>query len=70
MTAEIISGTQIAAEIREELKEKVKGLRDKGIIPGLVMVRVGEDPAALRVLFVLPKGGYATTLLSWAVALH
>jgi tRNA pseudouridine13 synthase len=36
----------------------------------LVSHRVGEDPAALRVLFVLPKGGYATTLLNWAVALH
>ena len=36
----------------------------------LVATRVGEDPAALRVLFVLPKGGYATTLLTGAVALH
>jgi tRNA pseudouridine13 synthase len=31
---------------------------------------LGEDPGALRVLFVLPKGGYATTLLNWAVTLH
>jgi tRNA pseudouridine13 synthase len=29
-----------------------------------------EDPSALPVLFVLPKGGYATTLLTGAVALH
>jgi tRNA pseudouridine13 synthase len=36
----------------------------------LVAHPVGEDPAALRVLFVLPKGGYATTLLNWAVTLH
>jgi tRNA pseudouridine13 synthase len=36
----------------------------------LVAHPVGEDLAALRVLFVLPKGGYATTLLNWAVALH
>jgi tRNA pseudouridine13 synthase len=36
----------------------------------LVARPLGEDPAALRVLFVLPKGGYATTLLNWAVALH
>ncbi len=28
----------------------------------------GEHPDALRVLFVLPKGGYATTLLSEAVS--
>jgi tRNA pseudouridine13 synthase len=36
----------------------------------LVARPVGEDPAALRVLFVLPKGGYATTLLNWAVSLN
>lgn len=47
MTAKIISGTQVAAEIREELKVKVDELRAKGIIPGLVMVRVGEDPASV-----------------------
>ena len=47
MTAKIISGTQVAEEIREELKVKVKGLKDRGITPGLVMVRVGEDPASV-----------------------
>jgi methylenetetrahydrofolate dehydrogenase (NADP+)/methenyltetrahydrofolate cyclohydrolase len=47
MTAKIISGTEIAAQIREELKEKVKELRGKGVTPGLVMVRVGEDPASV-----------------------
>jgi tRNA pseudouridine13 synthase len=29
-----------------------------------------EHPGALRVLFVLPKGGYATTLLNCAALLH
>ena len=47
MTAKIISGTEISAQIREELKQKVKELREKGIIPGLAMVRVGEDPASV-----------------------
>ena len=47
MTAKIIDGTKIAEEIREELKVKVKELREKGITPGLVMVRVGEDPASV-----------------------
>jgi tRNA pseudouridine13 synthase len=36
----------------------------------LVVERLREDPGAVRVLFVLPKGGYATTLLNHAVALH
>jgi methylenetetrahydrofolate dehydrogenase (NADP+)/methenyltetrahydrofolate cyclohydrolase len=48
MEAKIISGTEIAAEIREELKGKVKEIKEKrGITPGLVMVRVGEDPASV-----------------------
>jgi methylenetetrahydrofolate dehydrogenase (NADP+)/methenyltetrahydrofolate cyclohydrolase len=47
MSAELISGTKIAEEIREELKGKVANLKTKGITPGLVMVRVGEDPASV-----------------------
>ncbi len=33
MTAKIISGTQVAAEIREELKGRVANLKKKGITP-------------------------------------
>jgi len=47
MSAELISGTKIAEEIRAELKSKVADLKTKGITPGLVMVRVGEDPASV-----------------------
>lgn len=47
MSAELISGTKIAEEIRAELKDKVTDLKKKGITPGLVMVRVGEDPASV-----------------------
>ncbi|TET87763.1 MAG: bifunctional 5,10-methylene-tetrahydrofolate dehydrogenase/5,10-methylene-tetrahydrofolate cyclohydrolase [Dehalococcoidia bacterium] len=48
MTAEIISGTQVAQEIRGELKKQVDELKQKkGITPKLVMIRVGEDPASV-----------------------
>jgi len=47
VTAKIIEGTKIAEEIREELKVRVERLREKGVIPGLVMLRVGEDPASV-----------------------
>jgi methylenetetrahydrofolate dehydrogenase (NADP+)/methenyltetrahydrofolate cyclohydrolase len=47
MTAKIISGTEVAKEIRAELKEKVANLKAKGTTPGLVMIRVGEDPASV-----------------------
>ena len=68
MTAEIISGTQIAKEIREELKGKVNELKKKGVTPGLVMVRVGEDPASVSYVTAKSKasdelGIYAETIV-------
>ncbi|MHC5085450.1 MAG: bifunctional methylenetetrahydrofolate dehydrogenase/methenyltetrahydrofolate cyclohydrolase FolD [Planctomycetota bacterium] len=46
MTARIIDGKQVAADMRAELKEKVAQLKDKGVTPGLAVVLVGEDPAS------------------------
>lgn len=43
----IIDGKQIASDIRKELLEEVKVLKDKGITPGLAVVLVGEDPASV-----------------------
>ena len=47
MTAQIISGKQIAADIRVELKSGVANLKEKGIVPGLGVVLVGADPASI-----------------------
>lgn len=48
MTAKIISGTEIAKQIREELKQEVALLREKhGITPGLVTILVGDNPASV-----------------------
>ena len=48
MTAEIISGKDVAKAIRAELKEEVAELTGKhGIVPGLATVLVGEDPASV-----------------------
>jgi len=47
MTAKIISGNEVAKEIRAELKERVTKLKERGVTPGLVMMRVGEDPASV-----------------------
>jgi len=46
MTAQIIDGKQIAAEIRAELKDEVARLKEQGIVPGLGVILVGEDPAS------------------------
>jgi methylenetetrahydrofolate dehydrogenase (NADP+)/methenyltetrahydrofolate cyclohydrolase len=46
MTAQIIDGKQVAADMRAELKEEVAKLKEKGIVPGLGVILVGEDPAS------------------------
>ena len=44
MTAKIIDGKAIAAEIRAQVAERVKALAVRGITPGLAAVLVGDDP--------------------------
>ena len=46
MTAQIIDGKQVAADMRAELKEKVVELKGQGITPGLAVVLVDDDPAS------------------------
>ena len=46
MAATIIDGKQVAADMRAELKAEVAELKTKGIVPGLGVVLVGEDPAS------------------------
>jgi methylenetetrahydrofolate dehydrogenase (NADP+)/methenyltetrahydrofolate cyclohydrolase len=46
MAAKIIDGKQVAADMRAELKAEVARLKTKGIVPGLAVVLVGEDPAS------------------------
>lgn len=46
MTAKIIDGKKIAAEIRASVKRETVLLKEKGITPGLAVVLVGDDPAS------------------------
>jgi len=46
MAAKIIDGKQVAADMRAELKEEVARLAKDGIVPGLGVILVGEDPAS------------------------
>jgi methylenetetrahydrofolate dehydrogenase (NADP+)/methenyltetrahydrofolate cyclohydrolase len=56
MTAQVISGTQVAADIRGELKGRVAKLKEKGITPALAVVLVGEDPASISYVTSKAKG--------------
>ena len=53
MTAQIIDGKQIAADMRAELKAEVTKLKQQNIVPGLGVILVGEDPASQS--YVLAK---------------
>jgi methylenetetrahydrofolate dehydrogenase (NADP+)/methenyltetrahydrofolate cyclohydrolase len=46
MTATIIDGRSIAAEIRAEVALRVRALADRGVVPGLTAVLVGDDEAS------------------------
>lgn len=47
MSAKIISGKEVAAAIREELKIRAQILKEKGVVAGLGVILVGEDPASV-----------------------
>jgi len=47
MAAHIIDGKQVAAGIRAELKNEVARLKERGIVPGLGVILVGDDPASV-----------------------
>ena len=48
MGARIISGAEVAKQIREELKQEVEELKSRtGVVPGLVTILVGENPASV-----------------------
>jgi len=66
MAAKIIDGKAIAQEIREKIKKEVEELREKyDIIPGLVTILVGEDPASIS--YVKGKQKTAQTLGFYSV---
>jgi methylenetetrahydrofolate dehydrogenase (NADP+)/methenyltetrahydrofolate cyclohydrolase len=46
MAAKIIDGKKIAEEMRAEFKQEVAKLKESGIIPGLAVILVGDDPAS------------------------
>lgn len=55
MSARIISGKVMSEEIRSEIKQRTEKLKnEKGIVPGLAVILVGNDPASE--IYVKNKG--------------
>jgi methylenetetrahydrofolate dehydrogenase (NADP+)/methenyltetrahydrofolate cyclohydrolase len=70
MSAQIISGREIADEIRAELSERVAELKaDSGVIPGLATVLVGEDPASQMYVGMKNKAAAAMGIESKQITL-
>ena len=70
MSAQIISGRDIAEDIRAELKERVAALQaDTGVTPGLATVLVGEDPASQMYVGMKNKAAAAMGIHSRQITL-
>jgi len=70
MTAKIISGTETAKAIREELKKEIAELKEKhNVVPGLVTILVGEDPASQSYVSAKNKTAHALGIHSEQVTL-
>jgi len=46
MSATLISGKELSEQLKSKLALEVKQLAEQGIIPGLTVILVGEDPAS------------------------
>ncbi len=70
MTAKIVSGTEVAKAIREELKSEIAELKEKhDIVPGLVTILVGEDPASQSYVAAKNKTAHAIGIHSEQITL-
>ncbi|MGD9949074.1 MAG: bifunctional 5,10-methylenetetrahydrofolate dehydrogenase/5,10-methenyltetrahydrofolate cyclohydrolase [Desulfobulbus sp.] len=70
MPAQIISGIETAKAIREELATEVTDLKNRhGVVPGLVTILVGEDPASQSYVAAKNKTAHALGIHSEQVTL-
>ena len=59
MPARLLKGAEVAKEIRAELKAEVEQLQTKhGVVPGLVTILVGENPASQSYVRAKQKTGH------------
>lgn len=67
MTAQLIDGKAIAANIRSEVRERVEARRARGLrVPGLAVILVGADPASEVYVRNKRKGCEDAGILSFA----
>lgn len=69
MAAKILDGKAIAQDIRAELKQKTAELKKQGIVPGLGVLLVGDDPASRSYVTAKEKACEETGLYSREIKL-
>ena len=55
MTARILDGTATLKAIKADLGERVAALRERGVVPGLGTVLVGDDPGSRWYVNTFPR---------------
>lgn len=66
--AQLIDGKAVAARVRAEVKAEVEKLKaERGLVPGLTVVRVGEDPASKIYVTGKKKAAEEVGFNSWEV---
>lgn len=55
MPGKILDGKRLSTEIREELKLRIVKLKEKGIVPGLAGILVGDDPGSASFVVLKEK---------------
>ena len=46
MTAHLIDGNALSQQLRQNVAERARALKNRGITPGLAVVLVGDNPAS------------------------
>lgn len=46
MSAKLLDGKTMSDELRQEIAARVSALKEKGVVPGLAVILVGDDPAS------------------------
>ena len=64
MAAKILDGKVLSAEIKEKVAQRVAAMKEKGVIPGLAVILVGNDPASEIYVRNKGKGCEDTGMLS------
>ena len=70
MSAQILDGIVFSAEIKEDVKRRVAAMKEQGVIPGLAVILVGDDPASELYVRNKGKGCEETGMLSRTIRMN